>query len=68
MINFDQSAGCSDGTLLRRDEQEILVDKAKTTNRGAVGGVSTARVTTILLLPIITICWILLVDPRLFGH
>ena len=68
MINFDQFAGCRDGTLLRRDEQEILVDKAKTTNRGAVGGVSTARVTTILLLPIITICWILLVDPRLFGH
>ena len=68
MINFDQSAGCRDGTLLRRDEQEILVDKAKTTNRGVVGGVSTARVTTILLLPIITICWILLVDPRLFGY
>ena len=42
--------------------------KAKTTNRGVVGSVSTARVTTILLFPVITICWILLVDPRLFGH
>lgn len=44
------------------------MDETKTTNRGVVGGVSTARVTTILLFPIITICWILLVDPRLFGH
>jgi hypothetical protein len=50
------------------NEGKTLLDNAPTTNRRVVASVSTARVTTILLLPVITICWILLVDPRLFGH
>jgi len=50
------------------NEGKMLLDNAQTTNRRVVASFSTARVTTILLLPVITICWILLVDPRLFGH
>jgi len=50
------------------NEGKLLLDNAPTTNRRVVASVSTARVITILLLPVITICWILLVDPRLFGH
>ena len=50
------------------NEGKTLLDNAPPTNRRVVASVSTARVTTILLLPVITICWILLVDPRLFGH
>jgi hypothetical protein len=50
------------------NEGKLLLEKAQTTNRRVVASVSTARVNTILLLPVITMCWILLVDPRLFGH
>jgi hypothetical protein len=50
------------------NEGKMLLDNAQTTNRRVVASVSTARVITILLFPVITICWILLVDPRLFGH
>jgi len=50
------------------NEGKLLLDDAPTTNRRVVASVSTARVITILLFPVITICWILLVDPRLFGH
>jgi hypothetical protein len=44
------------------------VDKLAAAARGAFRGVSTTRLATMLIVPMITICWILIFDPRLFGH
>jgi hypothetical protein len=38
------------------------------TDRGMLHGVSTARIGTVFLVPMITICWILIFDPALFGY
>jgi hypothetical protein len=45
----------------------VLLKLVKT-GRGTFHGVSTARIGTIFLVPMITICWILIFDPALFGR
>jgi hypothetical protein len=37
------------------------------TDRRALQRVSTSSLVTLFLLPMITICWILVADPGLFG-
>jgi len=67
-VNIAQRLECGPSRLRHCTAWEMCRERSSMIDRGSPQGISLLRLGTIFLVPIITICWILIFDPRLFGH